>query len=177
MAEEEASGKTGEPGGKKPAELDEQYMREALKEARASFRKGEIPVGAVVVRERRIVGRGHNQMETLHDPTAHAEMIAITQAAEALSGGKPHHRGSLEGATLYVTMEPCPMCAGALVLSKAKAVVFGVNDPKAGACGSLYNIAQDDRLNHRLRVSSGLLAEEAKDLLQEFFRNLRKEER
>lgn len=152
-------------------------MREALKEARKSFEKGEVPVGAVIVHRQRIMGRGHNQMETLHDPTAHAEMIAITQAAESLSRGKKDHRGSLEGATLYVTMECCPMCAGALVLSKAKSVVFGVRDPKAGACGSLFNILQDDRLNHRLSVQGGILEEEARFLLQEFFRNLRKERR
>lgn len=157
--------------------IHEQFMREALKEARLGFQKGEIPVGAVVVYRQRIVGRAHNQTETLHDPTAHAEMIAITQAAEALSEGKSDHRGSLEGATLYVTMEPCPMCAGALVLAKAKAVIFGIKDPKAGACGSLYNLAEDDRLNHRFSVQGGILAEEAKMFLQEFFRNLRKEKR
>ena len=157
--------------------IHEHFMREALKEARRGFEKGEVPVGAVVVWRKRIVGRAHNQTETLHDPTAHAEMIAITQAAETLASGKMDHRGSLEGATLYVTMEPCPMCAGALVLSKAKAVVFGIKDPKAGACGSLYNIVEDDRLNHRLQVRSGILADEAKFFLQEFFRNLRKENR
>lgn len=157
--------------------LHEHFMREALKEAHRAFEKGEVPVGSVVVHRRKIVGRGQNQTETLHDPTAHAEMIAITQAAETLSEGKRDHRGSLEGATLYVTMEPCPMCAGALVLSKAKAVVYGIKDPKAGACGSLYNIIEDDRLNHRLEVRGGVLAEEAKVFLQEFFRNLRKENR
>ena len=169
---------------KKPVErksgtrgIHEYYMREALKEARFAFKKGEVPVGAVVVYRQKIVGRAHNQTETLHDPTAHAEMIAITQAAETLSEGQDNHRGSLEGATLYVTMEPCPMCTGALVISKTKSVVFGIKDPKAGACGSLYNIAQDDRLNHRVGVRSGILAEEAKLLLQEFFRNLRKEKR
>lgn len=163
---------------KKKAEgIKEQFMREALKEARRSFEKGEVPVGAVITYKERIIGRGHNQMETLHDPTAHAEMIAVTQAAEALSEEKKDHRGSLEGATIYVTMEPCPMCAGALVLAKAKAVIFGIRDPKAGACGSLYNLAEDDRLNHRLRVKGGVLEEESKLLLQAFFRNLRKEKR
>ena len=155
----------------------ELFMREALKEAGRGFEKGEVPVGAVIVYRQKIVGRAHNQTETLHDPTAHAEMIAITQAAEALAEGKKEHRGSLEGATLYVTKEPCPMCAGALVLSKAKAVIFGIKDPKAGACGSLYNVAQDDRLNHRLRVQGGVLADESKYFLQEFFRTLRKEKR
>lgn len=157
--------------------LDEYFMREALKEARRGFEKGEVPVGAVVVYRKKIVGRAHNQTETLHDPTAHAEMIAITQAAEALSGGKKDHRGSLEGALLYVTKEPCPMCAGALVLSKAREIIFGIPDPKAGACGSLFNLLDDDRLNHRLRVRSGVLAEEARTFLQEFFRTLRKEKR
>ena len=152
-------------------------MREALKEARKSFEAGEVPVGAVVVYRQKIVGRAHNQMETLRDPTAHAEMIAITQAAEALSKDRRDHRGSLEGATLYATVEPCPMCAGALVISKAKEVIFGIPDSKAGACGSLFNLVNDDRLNHRLKVRSGVLAEESKTFLQEFFRTLRKERR
>ena len=157
--------------------IHEHYMSEALKEARRSLQKGEVPVGAVVVYRGRIIGRAHNQMETLRDPTAHAEMIAITQAAEAVSEGKTHHRGSLEGAALYATMEPCPMCAGALVWSKAKSIFYGAPDSKAGACGSLYNIVSDDRLNHRLEVRGGILAEDAKRLLQEFFRTLRKEKR
>lgn len=162
---------------KKLSGVHEHFMREALKEARLAFEKGEVPVGAVVVYRQKIVGRAHNQMDSLHDPTAHAEMIAITQAAEAMARGKEDHRGSLEGATLYVTMEPCPMCAGALVLSKAKAVVFGIKDPKAGACGSLFNLVADDRLNHQLQVRGGLLADEARLFLQEFFRTLRKEKR
>ena len=160
-----------------PKRLDEYFMHEALKEANRAFEKGEVPIGAVVVYRKKIIGRAHNQTETLHDPTAHAEMIAITQAAESLAEGKRDHRGSLEGATLYVTKEPCPMCAGALVLSKAKEIIFGIADPKAGACGSLFNIVDDDRLNHRLTVRSGLLADEARTFLQEFFRTLRKEKR
>lgn len=163
--------------GKGRRGADEFFMGEALKEARRAFEEGEVPAGAVVVYRQKVVGRAHNQMETLHDPTAHAEMIAITQAAETLSEGKRDHRGSLEGATLYATMEPCPMCAGALVLAKAKAVIYGLKDPKAGACGSLYNIAQDDRLNHRLQVRAGCLEAESKLFMQEFFRNLRKENR
>lgn len=157
--------------------IHEHFMREALREARLAFEKGEVPVGAVVVHRQRIIGRAHNQTETLCDPTAHAEMIAITQAAEALSTGKKDHRGSLEGAALYVTKEPCSMCAGALVLSKAKEVIYGIPDPKAGACGSLFNLVADDRLNHRLKVRGGVLAEEARLFLQEFFRTLRKEKR
>ena len=162
---------------KSSSSVHEYFMREALKEARLGFEKGEVPVGAVVVYRKKIVGRAHNQMETLHDPTAHAEMIAITQAAEALAQGKGNHRGSLEGATVYVTMEPCPMCAGALVLSKAKEIVFGIYDPKAGACGSLFNLVDDDRLNHKLKTHGGVLADEAMVFLQEFFRTLRKDKR
>jgi tRNA(adenine34) deaminase len=114
----------------------------------------------------------------LHDPTAHAEMIAITQAAEYLaSRGGDNHRGSLEKTSIYVTMEPCTMCAGALVLSKCENLIYGVKDPKAGACGSLYDIVQDDRLPHRLKLITGVLEAEAKSLLQEFFKTLRKEKR
>ncbi|MBI4358944.1 MAG: nucleoside deaminase [Candidatus Omnitrophica bacterium] len=153
-------------------------MREALKEAKKAFDKGEIPVGAVVVSKSRVIARAHNQMEMLHDPTAHAEMIAITQAADFLrSQGGENHRGSLEKASIYVTVEPCPMCAGALVMSHCQNLIFATKDMKAGACGSLYNIVQDDRLNHRLNVVSGVLEIEAKFLLQEFFKNLRKEKR
>ena len=153
-------------------------MREALKEAKKAFDQGEVPVGAVVVFQNKVVARAHNQMETLHDPTAHAEMIAITQAADFLrSNGGHNHRGSLEKSSLYVTVEPCPMCAGALVLSHCERLVFAAKDPKAGACGSLYNITQDDRLNHRLNVTGGILEAESKWLLQEFFKSLRKENR
>ncbi len=152
-------------------------MREALKEAGRGFEKGEVPVGAIVVYRKKVIARAHNQTETLRDPTAHAEMIALTQASEALSQDKRDHRGSLEGATLYATMEPCPMCAGALVLAKVKEIIYGIADPKAGACGSLFNLVEDDRLNHRLAVRGGVLAEEARAFLQEFFRNLRKEKR
>jgi tRNA(adenine34) deaminase len=158
--------------------LDDHYMREALKQAKRACDRGEIPVGAVIVHKGQIIARAHNQTEMLHDPTAHAEMIAITQAAEHLAqAGAPLHRGSLEHTAIYVTMEPCPMCAGALVLSKCDKLIYGVRDPKAGACGSLYNIAADERLNHRLEISGGVLAQEAKGLLEGFFRNLRKEKR
>ena len=153
-------------------------MREALKEAQKAFDKGEVPVGAVIVSKNRVIARAHNQMELLHDPTAHAEMIAITQAADFLrSQEEGQHRGSLEKTSIYVTVEPCPMCAGALVMSHCETLVFAAKDPKAGACGSLYNIAQDDRLNHRLNVISGILEEDSKSLLQEFFKNLRREKR
>lgn len=153
------------------------FMQEALKQAAIALEKGEVPVGAVVVYKNRIVGRAYNQTEMLRDPTAHAEMIAMTQASEALSQDMKGHRGSLEGATMYVSLEPCPMCAGALVVTKCRELVFGARDPKAGACESLYRITQDDRLNHRLKVTSGVMEGDAKLLLQEFFKNLRKERR
>ena len=153
-------------------------MREALKEAKRAFEKGEVPVGAVIVHRNKIIARGHNQMELLHDPTAHAEMIAVTQAADFLrEEAKADHRGSLEKTSIYVTLEPCPMCAGALVLSHCANLIYGAKDPRAGACGSLYNIVQDDRMNHRLSVTGGVLEEDAKFFLREFFKNLRKEER
>ncbi|MDD5217676.1 MAG: nucleoside deaminase [Candidatus Omnitrophica bacterium] len=152
-------------------------MKEALKQAKIALVKGEVPVGAVVVYKNRIVGRGFNQMEMLRDPTAHAEMIAMTQASETIAEGEQNHRGSLEGASLYVTLEPCPMCAGALVLTKCKNLIFGALDSKMGASQSLYHITQDDRLNHRLSVTGGVMATESRILLQEFFRGLRKEKR
>ena len=152
-------------------------MREALKQAKIALEKGEVPVGAVVVVKNQIIARAHNQTEMLRDPTAHAEMIVMTQASETLSGGQKNHRGSLEEAALYVTLEPCPMCAGALVLTKCKNLIYGVRDPKAGACESLYRITQDDRLNHRLHVTGGVMENEAKFFLQEFFKSLRKERR
>lgn len=138
-------------------------MRAALREAEEAARRDEVPVGAVVVHNGKIVGRGHNQREMLKDPTAHAEMIAITQAAAALEGWR------LEGTTLYVTLEPCLMCAGAIVNARIQRVVFGALDPKAGACGSLYQVGLDTRLNHRFEVVGGVLAEECGALLREFF--------
>lgn len=138
-------------------------MRAALLEAEEAARRDEVPVGAVVVHGGRIVGRGFNQREMLKDPTAHAEMIAITQAAAALEGWR------LEGATLYVTLEPCLMCAGAIVNARIARVVFGAMDPRAGACGSLYQVGLDPRLNHRFEIVAGVLAAESAALLQEFF--------
>ena len=162
----------------------EYFMKEAIKQAVIALEKGEVRVGAVVVWKQKIVARAHNQMELLHDPTAHAEMIALTQASETLSqmpeakpAGNKGHRGSLEGATLYVTLEPCPMCAGALVMTKCTNLVYGARDPKAGACHSLYHIPEDDRLNHRVKVIGGVMADDAKLLLSEFFKTLRKEKR
>lgn len=152
-------------------------MKQALKQADLALQKDEVPVGAVIVYKNKIIARAHNQCEMLHDPTAHAEMIAMTQASSTMAEGKEGHRGSLEGTTLYVTLEPCPMCAGALVWNKVKTLVFGARDPKAGACESLYHITQDDRLNHRLTVIGGVMEEDGKFFLQQFFRSLRKDRR
>lgn len=160
-----------------PESIHEHFMREALKQAKIALQKGEVPVGAVAVHENRVIARAHNQMEMLRDPTAHAEMICLTQASETLSEGKKGHRGSLENVSLYVTLEPCVMCSGALVLTKCKQLVYGACDPKAGASGSLFRITQDDRLNHRLTVVRGVLENEARLILSEFFRNLRKDKR
>ncbi len=157
--------------------IHEHFMREALKQAVQAFDRGEVPVGAVVVYKNQIIARGYNQMEMLHDPTAHAEMIAITSASEKLSGGNDKHRGSLEGCTLYVTMECCPMCAGALVITKCANLVYGARDMKAGACDTLYKIPQDDRLNHRVNVLGGIMESDSQTLLREFFKSLRKERR
>lgn len=138
-------------------------MLAAVAEARKAESADEVPIGAVVVHLGRIIGRGGNQRETLSDPTAHAEMIAITAAASELASWR------LEGCTLYVTLEPCPMCAGAIVQARIPRLVYGAADPKAGACESLYQICSDKRLNHRAEVVSGVLAEECAELLQQFF--------
>lgn len=138
-------------------------MQIAIEQARIAEENGDVPIGAVIVRENRIIGKAYNQREQLQDPTAHAEIIALTQAAAALENWH------LNGCTIYVTLEPCPMCAGALVLSRMERLVYGCDDPKAGACKSLYNIVQDARLNHRLEVTSGVLAEQCSKLLRDFF--------
>jgi tRNA(adenine34) deaminase len=142
-------------------------MRAALNQALLAYEQGEVPVGAVIVHDSKILGRGYNQRELLNDPTAHAEMIAITEAAEALQSWR------LEDCTMYVTLEPCPMCAGAIVNSRIKRVVYGATDPKAGACGTLFNLVQDSRLNHRASLQTGILGEEAGELLKSFFREAR----
>jgi tRNA(adenine34) deaminase len=146
---------------------DERFMRAALREAEKAARAEEVPVGAVIVHAGRIIGRAHNQRELLKDPTAHAEMIAITQAAAELESWR------LEEATLYVTLEPCLMCAGAILNARLARVVYGATDAKAGACGSLYHVGLDARLNHRFRVDGGVLEDECAALLQEFFRSRR----
>jgi tRNA(adenine34) deaminase len=148
--------------------IHEIYMSEALKEARKAFQMDEVPVGAVVVYQRRIIARAHNQVETLKDPTAHAEMIALTSATNYL-GSK-----WLLGASLYVTIEPCSMCTGALVLSRIKNVFYGARDYKAGACGSIINIVNNKKLNHRIKVKKGILEEDCSSLLKEFFKNKRR---
>ena len=143
------------------------WMREAIGEARIAERKGEVPVGAVVVHDGEVIGRGHNLRELSQDPTTHAEMIAIREAANALGSWR------LIDATLYVTLEPCPMCAGALVNARVPRVVWGCNDPKAGATETLYTIGTDPRLNHRFECVGGVLADECSALLTGFFAAIR----
>jgi tRNA(adenine34) deaminase len=149
------------------AATDEQYMRLALAEAEAALEHGDVPVGTVAVRDGRVIARAHNQRELLGDPTAHAEMIALTQAAEAVG----HWR--LNGVTVYVTLEPCAMCAGALVLARVDRLVYGAEDPKTGAVRSLYQLLDDSRLNHLVPSVGGVLAEECGELLRRFFRRRR----
>ncbi len=144
-------------------EQHEHGMRLALTQAVRAFEADEVPVGAVIIHEGRVIGEGYNQRETLKDPTAHAEMIAITQAASALASWR------LLDCTLYVTLEPCPMCAGAIVQARIPRVVYGTPDPKGGACQTLYRITDDPRLNHRAEVIPDVLREECRELLQEFF--------
>lgn len=145
----------------------EHWMREALAEAELALETGDVPVGAVAVRDGRIVGRGHNRKEAGRDPTAHAEMLALQEAARTLGGWR------LPGVTLYCTLEPCPMCAGAMVQARLPRLVYAVDDPKLGAAGSVVNLLQHERLNHRVKVVSGILAQEAQELLQGFFESLR----
>ena len=147
--------------------MHESYMRLALDEARQAFAEDEVPIGAIVTYEGRVIAAAHNQREQLHDPTAHAEMIAITQAAAARGDWR------LERCVLYVTLEPCPMCAGAILQSRVPTVVYGATDPKAGAVQSLFRLLDDNRLNHRANVLAGVLATEAGELLTQFFRKQR----
>lgn len=143
---------------------EKRWMKVALKEAERAFDAGEVPVGAVIVRGGEIVGRGRNMVEQLQDPTAHAEIIAITAACQTLK------TKVLDGCTLYVTLEPCPMCAGAIVWGRLDRLVFGAFDEKAGAASTLYNIPRDRRLNHTVELVSGVEADRASALLQAFFR-------
>ena len=151
----------------KTAMTDEDYMRTALKEAQKAYEIREVPVGTVIVHDGNIIAKAHNQRELLHDPTAHAEMIAITQAASHLRSWR------LENVTMYVTLEPCPMCAGAIVLARIPELVFGAWDPKAGAAGSVMNILQDERLNHRVEITAGVLERQCGAILRDFFVRLR----
>ena len=146
---------------------DTRYMQYAIREAEKAREVGEVPVGCVIVHEGTIIGKAHNQRETLQDPTAHAEVLAITQASA--------HMGSwrLEGAKLYVTLEPCPMCSGAIILARIAEVWYGATDPKAGTCGTLMNLLEDTRFNHNPTVHPGLLAEECGGILTGFFRGIR----
>lgn len=149
------------------AQLHEPFMRLALQQAELAFEAEEVPVGAVIVFEGNVIAEAHNQREMLNDPTAHAEMIAITQAAESLGSWR------LLDCTLYVTLEPCPMCAGAIVQSRIPSVVYGASDPKGGACDTLYQITSDIRLNHQSLTLGGVLQEECSMILREFFRQQR----
>ena len=143
------------------------YMKEALKQAVKAFKADEVPVGAVIVYKDKIIARAHNQIKTLKDPTAHAEMIAITQAANTLTNER------LNNCDIYVTIEPCSMCMGALVLARARSLFYGAKDPKAGACGSVISIGSNNKLNHKINIQEGVLTEESALLMKEFFKGKR----
>jgi tRNA(adenine34) deaminase len=146
---------------------DERFMSMALEEAVACAAHGDVPIGCVVVRGDDVLGGAGNQREWLNDPTAHAEIVALRQAAGEVGSWR------LDGCTLYVTLEPCAMCAGAIIIARLDRVVFGASDPKAGFAGSLGNLLQDDRLNHRVAIDEGVLADRSSDLLKDFFRDRR----
>jgi tRNA(adenine34) deaminase len=148
---------------------DEQGMRAALREADASAAKDEVPVGCVIVHDGLIVGRGHNQVEVLQDATAHAEIVAIGAGSSTLGSWR------LNDCTLFVTLEPCAMCAGAIVLARLGRLVYGAPDPKAGACGSVLDVIHEPRLNHRVEITAGVLADECGALLKAFFQRKRRE--
>ncbi|MBA7619648.1 tRNA-specific adenosine deaminase [subsurface metagenome] len=154
---------------KSATKLDERFMKIAIEQAQIAEENGDVPIGAVIVHNDTIIAKAYNQREQLQDPTAHAEIIALTQAAAALETWR------LEGCTIYVTLEPCPMCAGALILARMDRLVYGCDDPKTGAVKSLYNIVQDDRLNHKIEVTAGLLADDCSKMLQKFFQKRRVE--
>jgi tRNA(adenine34) deaminase len=147
--------------------MHDSYMQLALTEAEAAFAQDEVPIGAVIVFKDRVIASAHNQREQLHDPTAHAEMIAITQAAQSLGSWR------LEGCTLYVTLEPCPMCAGAILQARIPMVVYGAADPKAGAVNTLYQLLSDRRLNHTCQIVSDILADRCGAILTRFFQQQR----
>jgi tRNA(adenine34) deaminase len=147
--------------------MHDTYMRLAYEEALRAFEQDEVPVGAVIVHEGRVIAAAHNQREQLQDPTSHAELVAIGRAAKALGSWR------LEDCALYVTLEPCPMCAGAILQARVPLVVYGTTDPKAGAVESLFTLLNDSRLNHRCQVIGGILAEESAEILSRFFRQQR----
>ena len=147
------------------------FLEEAYIEAQAAAAEGEVPIGAVIVRDGEIIARAHNRTEQDKNPTAHAEMLAIREAAAVLGGWR------LTGCSMFVTAEPCSMCAGAIVWARIEKLYIGTMDPKAGACGSVFNIPQDERLNHYVEIETGLMGEECSGLLKDFFRKLRSEER
>lgn len=151
----------------KREEEDRRWMQEAIAEAEKAESIGEVPIGAVIVRNNEIIGRGHNLRETRLDPTAHAELVAIRNACDSIEAWR------LLDCTLYVTLEPCPMCAGAIVQSRVKRVVYGTHDPKAGCAGTLMNLLQEPRFNHETELTSGVLQTECALLLTRFFRRLR----
>jgi tRNA(adenine34) deaminase len=148
-------------------DIHEYFMERAIQAAHEALRQNEVPVGCVIVHEGRIIGRGYNQREMLQDPSAHAEMIAITAAATHLGSWR------LENTQLYVTLEPCAMCAGAIILARIAEVYFGAYDPKAGCCGTLMNLLEDNRFNHQPLVCGGILTDVCGALLTDFFRNIR----
>lgn len=143
------------------------FMKEALKEAQKSYKKEEIPVGAIIVKDGKIIARGHNLKETKTDPTKHAEIIAIQKACKKLQTWR------LTGCTMYVTLEPCSMCAGSLIQSRLDKVVIGTMDEKTGACGSVLNLLSDYKFNHTVQIETGIMQEECKTILQQFFKELR----
>ncbi|MBA4602073.1 tRNA adenosine(34) deaminase TadA [Thermoactinomyces sp. AMNI-1] len=149
----------------------EKYMKEALREAKKAQQLGEVPIGAVIVKDGQIVGRGYNRRELDNDPTAHAEMIAIREASARLDSWR------LNDCDLYVTLEPCPMCAGAIIQARIDTVVYGTEDPKAGSAGTLLNILQDERFNHQTNMITGVLKEECSTILTTFFRALRQKKK
>jgi len=148
--------------------LDEKYMKIALEEAKKAYDKGEVPIGAIIVRDDEIIGRGYNLRESLRDATAHAEILAIQDACKNINSWR------LTNTTLYVTIEPCAMCCGAIVQSRIKRLVFGASDPKGGATGSIINILDNKAFNHQVETTSGVLEVEASDIMKDFFRKIRK---
>jgi tRNA(adenine34) deaminase len=163
-------GHADRPAKIESAGIHEYGMERALKEAQKAYSMGEVPVGAVILKAGVVIGQGHNLKETLKDPTAHAEILAIREAARREAGWR------ILDATMYVTLEPCPMCAGAIVMARIPRLVIGTMDPRTGACGSLWNIVCDKRLNHRVEVITGVKGDECRKLLEEFFAELRQED-